>query len=477
VPLSIVWNLLGLGGHTPEALIWNPAMFKIPLAASRPTISDTHASAPTLDADQLLASTHSDMIDQMKNPSPLRKQHDAQAIDHERRFELGRLKDYLLSPATLRAADQGGVSGGAIATVSDTLVRSYERSPTFRRLFNHSFKANHLSQAGRFDIREQPPVAPARTGHIVLIDSHQPDRGPFASQRVYQGTAGKVSASRKRMLLEQLLAAVTGLPDTEKGHLRGPIQEYTNIVLKESGERAEPAYIAPIDAKQAKPATRGDTSPRAILRRALVNDSRADPGAASSKNALYRNVKAELTAISEHRLASITSRARPTRPDLQRKMAEDVQSASGLSSTLLRLLRGVDGKEAPMDLLTKLAQQNKEQRLFTYRIDKSRDPFDMVRHRDGDCASFSRLFEMIGQAAGVKGLETVSLEGRMSFVMSQDPEIANWNAGDRADFARHSILSLSEDGSDTKLYFDPVFGRQVDPRHYGKDASGYLRTA
>ena len=190
---------------------------------------------------------------------------------------------------------------------------------------------------------------------------------------------------------------------------------------------------------------------------------------------IYTTVQKELEVMARERLNLIAERPKPFRPELRIKSAEDRQDAEMLPSILLRLVKDIEDDEKPLNLLKKIATQNFNQNIFSYRINKYRDPFDMVRHRDGDCSSFTQLFTILGRAAGIKNLSTVELSGDMKFTLSEKPEIPNLRSGESVEFARHTILAIPDQDSNKKLYFDPVFGCQVEPSHYGSDLNSYLK--
>jgi hypothetical protein len=296
--------------------------------------------------------------------------------------------------------------------------------------------------------------------------AHQPT---FA----YQTNSGNRESSNRRIQIEQLLNAITGLSDSEGMHPRGPLQEYVNIVLKEMGERTEPALIA-LERPASRHVGSAPQSSRTLLNSVLINHEMAIKRGRSAPNQEYlQRTRNELSKIAQGRLELIANRPRPHHPELERKMLEDKRNAQAFMPTLSRLLAGIEGTEPALEQLEKMAHQNMRQKLFTYCMDKSRDPFEMIGRRDGDCSSFVHIFNMLGNAAGIKGLQPLELTGPMTFSLSAKPEIIHWKGGEVVEFARHTILSL-EDDQVSKVYFDPVFGCQVDPEEYGKDLNRYL---
>jgi len=141
----------------------------------------------------------------------------------------------------------------------------------------------------------------------------------------------------------------------------------------------------------------------------------------------------------------------------------------------MRLLRTLKGCETPMQTLSCIAQQNRVQLMFKYRMDKHRDAFAMVAERDGDCVSFSNLYQTLGKAVGLTELKTVHIDRPFAFQLSHTDEIPGGQANQRFSFARHTILAVRDERGNQR-HFDPVFGCEVDPAHYG-DLARYRRLA
>ncbi|WP_407364525.1 PipA/GogA/GtgA family type III secretion system effector (plasmid) [Pseudomonas luteola] len=440
---------------------------------SRSSVADTQLSIQLKGSDQQLAEIHSDMYAQLKNPSTLRKQHDLKAVDDSFRIELARLGEYLFSAEGQSADGKQADHIKTMAALKETLIKSYESSPAFRRLYNHALSSGRLTVGGRFDLTLASPTTRSRRSIPLLHDQATSESQAHQPVLAYQTNSGNRVSSNRRIQIEQLLSAITGLSNSEDMHPRGPLQEYVNIVLKEMGERTEPALIAleePVDRR----VNSGSQSPRTILNSVLINHEMAIKKGKSAPDQEYlQRTKSELSKVAQGRLELIANRPNPQHPELQRKMLEDKRNAQSFMPTLSRLLTGIEGTESTLEQLEKMAHQNMRQKLFIYRMDKSRDPFEMIGRRDGDCSSFAHIFNMLGQAAGMKGLQPFELTGPMRFSLSAKPEIVHWKGGEVVEFARHTILSLEDDQA-SKVYFDPVFGCQVDPEEYGKDLNRYL---
>lgn len=410
--------------------------------------------------DQQLASEHRDMAAQAKNPSALRKAHDDLAIDHRMRLPLSQLSEYLFAPDV-----QGGPAEQAavLAALNETLKAAYEKSPNFRRLFNHAWAQRLRDPQLRYSL------AVGDAGRVPASVLQLPDvfkRGPRAR---YPSAVGTMRPSNERALLNSVVKALTQLPEQEPGHPRGPNLEYVNIILKEMGNR-EPAQTA-LDS-QAGAAVGNRPGAHALSQVLLDLGNGSQPKRAGTT--LRKNAVAHFKAAMAEHLASMNHRGVLHAP-AQIQLAQKERSAlKRLPEVFMRLFQGIHGEESPIELLSKLAEQNARQKLFAYRIDKVRSPLEMVDARDGDCQSFSQLFEMLGKAAGIQGLKLLELEGKMPVRLSStQPEIVGAAPGAQLLMARHTILQLGE--GEQRLYFDPVFGQQVDPDYYGVDQARYLR--
>jgi hypothetical protein len=242
-----------------------------------------------------------------------------------------------------------------------------------------------------------------------------------------------------------------------------------NIVLKEMGIR-DIAQIAQA-VEGAKPAS--ITRPGAAALNQVMLRLGNNPGATSPGKELKEKARNHLNDVAAEHLARIEQRGTARNPALAHMAAQEKRATQQMPDLLMRLFRNIQGDETQVERLEKLAEQNIQQKMFAYRIDKYRDPVQMVAARDGDCQSFCTLFKMLGQAARIEGIEQLNMEGKMHVELSgESPEIAGAAPGAKLLMARHSILQLND--GEQRHYFDPVFGRQVNPTFYGKDQARYL---
>ena len=63
------------------------------------------------------------------------------------------------------------------------------------------------------------------------------------------------------------------------------------------------------------------------------------------------------------------------------------------SSTLTSLIRKVKPDDSTLTILQKIAARNQTDKTFSYAINKSYRPLEMIMHRKGDCVSFCHLIK------------------------------------------------------------------------------------
>lgn len=442
-------------------------IFNTSTVLSRPSLATTSVSTATTGnvcQDQFLAGKHRDMVAQFKDPSSLRKTHDNQAIDERAHLPLSQLRDYLLKHDALDTKGKSAEHIAALGALNETIKTAYQKSATFRRLFNHSWATRLRTPSERCLVEIKGDLANVQESVLRLPDVLT--RGPRPK---YPAAHGLERASQERILLDQVVSQLTRLPEQEPGHPRGPNPEYVNIILKEMGKRDSAQVALPNQPAVVKNAAQ-DVSAKTLLKRLMLDlDSGANP---STPGKTFKDrARAHLKVFADRHLELIAQR--PGRHQFMELTRQETQASKQLPGILMRLFGQVRGDEMPMALLEKIAAQNNRQQLFAYRIDKQRSLLEMINSRDGDCTSFARLFSLLGEAAGITGLELFCMEGEMHVQLSsQNPEIVGAKPGAELMMARHTILKRGE--GEQREYFDPVFGQQVNPAWYGLDQNRYL---
>jgi hypothetical protein len=114
---------------------------------------------------------------------------------------------------------------------------AYKRSPTFLRLFNYAYDDWLKDIDNRLGIllldSSQTPATGERVAEGVRLIDLYADMGAILNKTYYQSGPCLVPYSVERLYLREVVKALTGLRDMSDGTSRGPIVEYTNIILKE----------------------------------------------------------------------------------------------------------------------------------------------------------------------------------------------------------------------------------------------------
>lgn len=444
-------------------------MFPIPALITRNAPAQATLSNPeNHSVDQSLASIHRDMADQAMNPSGLRKIHDNAAFDDHSRLPLSQLTEYLVSADSLKPNGKSTEHMAALEVLDKTVKSAYEKSPCFRRLFNLAWVDRLNDQHARVPISIVDRGKQESSSELALPNVLK--RGPKPK---YESAIGLSRLSDERAVLNSVVKSLTQLPDQEPGHPRGPNPEYVNIIIKQMGIRDSAQTGLATD--QVKPKSINQGPAAAALNQVMLRLSNS-AGASYPGKVLKEKARNHLNEVVAQHMALMDERAVPRSPYLAQIAREERQAAQQLPDLLMRLFRGVDGEENPIKILEKLSAENFQQKMFAYRIDKFRSPIQMVANRDGDCQSFCNLYKMLGEAAQIKDISQLDMEGKMRVrCSSPSPRVSGAQPGESFSMARHSILKLND--SQHSYYFDPVFGQQVDPNFYGQDPDRYFLKA
>ncbi|HGJ5891391.1 MULTISPECIES: PipA/GogA/GtgA family type III secretion system effector [Arsenophonus] len=119
---------------------------------------------------------------------------------------------------------------------------AYDKSSTFRRLFNYGYD-QILHEGGWILAADEEfgttitaeQIAAADGKKIISLNMdplEKPD--PYDTYQIEDGS--RVPFSLLRSFMHEIVHALTMLPDKDNEHDRGPIVEYTNIILKEMGD-------------------------------------------------------------------------------------------------------------------------------------------------------------------------------------------------------------------------------------------------
>ncbi|EGN9317203.1 PipA/GogA/GtgA family type III secretion system effector [Salmonella enterica] len=196
-----------------------------------------------------------DIPEHGQSPSQLRLAHDRLAINSEFRLKPVYLVEYLISgaggidPDTKIDDDTYGECYGELSSV---LQNAYTQSETFRRLMNyayekelHDVEQRWLLGAGEaFATTVTPEDFTLSEGRkVICLNLNDTDDDLYPEY--YESNEGPQLFDTKRSFIHEVVHALTHLQDKEENHPRGPVVEYTNIILKEMGHYSPPrmAYI------------------------------------------------------------------------------------------------------------------------------------------------------------------------------------------------------------------------------------------
>ncbi|EDR8008087.1 PipA/GogA/GtgA family type III secretion system effector [Salmonella enterica] len=215
----------------------------------------SHSGTSTYGLNTADTSVFPDIPEHAQNPSQLRLAHDSLAINSEFRLEPVYLVEYLIS-------DAGGIDPDTEIDddtyeechheLSRILQNAYTQSGTFRRLMNYAYEKDlrdveqrWLLGAGEaFETTVTPEDFTLSEGRKVIclnLDDTDDDLSP----EYYESNDGPQPFDTERSFIHEVVHALTHLQDEEENHPRGPVVEYTNIILKEMGHPSPPrmAYI------------------------------------------------------------------------------------------------------------------------------------------------------------------------------------------------------------------------------------------
>jgi len=241
-----------------------------------------------------------------------------------------------------------------------------------------------------------------------------------------------------------------------------------------SSGASRPSHDRVVDHRPHVPSHGNSSQARTMLNSVLMGLGRGAENAETSGSDLRQEARANLDKIADDRLQIAESREIPKwNKFLIQKNRLELDQARKFADFYHPLFARITTFESSMDLLAQLARENQTLQLLSYHADVKRDPFDMVTTPQGDCETFSTVFEMLAQAAGSHDLARHEFSTPMSFSVADIPGASVRQATDTVDFMRHTILSC-RDNEGRLAHFDPVFGRQVNPDFYGKDVDRYL---
>jgi PipA/GogA/GtgA family effector protease len=245
---------IALVSHRPAPAL-TPAAPQDSHAVSGPAAASEHrpcaqrTSWPGSKAyDEWLAQRFPDLLMQAQDPALARTAHDECATDTRMRIPSRQIAESLISgPGSM---DPDGTIKRSnfdrcLTLLRSTLQRAYEDSPTFRRLFNLARDRNLHDPSQRWLLGAgeafgttvtQNQIAAAGNRRVIAVNTDPLDA---ADTETYLSEQGEQKLDWDRSTIHEVIHALTAMPDdVGNHHVRGPVVEYTNIVLKEMGHEA-----------------------------------------------------------------------------------------------------------------------------------------------------------------------------------------------------------------------------------------------
>ncbi|KAJ3616572.1 hypothetical protein Zmor_011829 [Zophobas morio] len=193
-----------------------------------------------------------DLETQLKKPDPLVLNHDRRAVDDINRFSgTEKIISNLLVRSncvytksevgnTVNLAELHFEFSRCDRNLQVIMDQAYKKSPTFRRLFNYAYDKELHNPEKRWGIMPMTTLRTLALGEqfgderIRLLELYPNTEALKKKFKFYQSGLCLVPFSMERVYLRQVVKALTLLPDNvSKVSIRGPVVEYTNLILKE----------------------------------------------------------------------------------------------------------------------------------------------------------------------------------------------------------------------------------------------------
>lgn len=189
------------------------------------------------------------------------------------RFEFHSVGSWLISEADAAGRFPDGMPAAyrhCRDKLDATLMNAYEKSATFRRLFNHAWETQlqYPGQSWHLDALGETAEGAAETRRAISPDerviSLRTQIPHLAGVSTYTSDQGEQDLDWDRACLHTVIRALTSLsPERDEGHPRGAVIEYTNNVLKEMGCQHPPCTLSTLYVTKSLPV---EPIPRGTMR-------------------------------------------------------------------------------------------------------------------------------------------------------------------------------------------------------------------
>ncbi|WP_032116151.1 PipA/GogA/GtgA family type III secretion system effector [Candidatus Arsenophonus nilaparvatae] len=210
---------------------------------------------PSNNNDGDLAKKYPDLKMQSDDPSPARQSHDKIATNSNKSHPSEQVKSLFLFDNRIKSETETETETKlneeqyqlCNQELSSLMAMAYDESPTFRRLFNYAYDTHlcdgdkwHVSIHDAFSTTVTAEEIKAEKGKKIISLTIDP-ANCLQYKEQYQLENGNYALfSFTRAFMHEIVHALTMLPDQDNNHVRGAVVEYTNIILKEMGNK-EPA--------------------------------------------------------------------------------------------------------------------------------------------------------------------------------------------------------------------------------------------
>ncbi|KAJ3636330.1 hypothetical protein Zmor_008714 [Zophobas morio] len=191
-----------------------------------------------------LADQFPDLEEQLNAPDPLLVAHDLRAMNKSNRYagrENTTINLFVNNIAYTKSGYEGNLDLNELyarhekcyLVLKENIKEAYKRSPTFRRLFNYAYDNRLHNRSERWDMM---PLTEERvgSGKERLTELYADQENLRREQLYYQSGPCLVPFSTERAYMHEVIKALTLLSNNvTETHPRGPVVEYTNIILKE----------------------------------------------------------------------------------------------------------------------------------------------------------------------------------------------------------------------------------------------------
>ena len=186
-------------------------------------------------------------------PSPVRLSYDKIATNSDFKLNPECLAEYFISGPGGIDPDieiDDDIYADCYQRLSEILEDAYTQSETFRRLMNHAYDKELYDIEQRWLLGageafgatitpEQLSVSEGRKVICLNLDEDNDGDNP----EYYESSDGPKPFDTERSFIHEIVHALTHLEDKEDNHPRGPVVEYTNIILRELGNQSAPRII------------------------------------------------------------------------------------------------------------------------------------------------------------------------------------------------------------------------------------------